>query len=376
MVAKYEASGSPERLPPSARIPEILPSTTPRGAAEDGYYNVPMLKPPTWRWHIALYFFFEGISAGSYLLATLADLFGKGRFRRLTRRGYYTSFLSFLPCPPLLIADLGRPARFLHMLRVFKPSSPMNVGSWALSAYSAPLSLLVVRQLIEDVSIAPRLFPRRSGQALLVPRQPFVLRMGLRLLEAMGIPFALTMASYPGVLLSTTSTPLWCKSRWLGALFSCSAIGTGAAATSLALALRSTDNDRAQAILEKIEQLAGVCEGVALVGYLTTSRETAKPLVKGRYRWHFWVGAVGVGLVLPTLLRARAAKQPKKRSTTSLLSSVCTLVGGLALKWAVTYAGRLSAQDGAATRAATRPSSNAPGWNPGSNALTIKVEDK
>lgn len=365
MIAKSEASGSPKQLPESALIPEILPATTSPGVAEEGYYGVPMLKPPTWRWHIALYFFFEGIAAGSYLLASLADLFGKGRFRSLTRLGYYTSFLSFLPCPPLLIADLGRPARFHHMLRVFKPSSPMNFGAWALTAYSAPLGLLVLRQFTEDVSIVHRLLPKRIGQALLAPHQPLPSGIGFRLLGGLGIPFALTMSSYTGVLLSTTSTPVWSKSRWLGALFSCSAIGTGAAATSLALALRSPDNNRARTILEKIEQLAGVCEGAALAGYLMTSGRTAEPLIKGRYRWHLWGGAVGVGLVLPAVLRARAAKQPKKGFISTLLTSALTLVGGLALKWAVTYAGRLSAEDGAAARAATRPSSSAPGWNPG-----------
>src|SRR5215475_7083182 len=103
---------------------------------EEGYYGLPMLKRPTWGWQIAWYFFLEGVSAGSFLMASLAARSGDKRLRPVTRAGHYTALLAFIPCPPLLIADLGDPSRFHHMLRVFKPSSPMNLGSWALSAYS------------------------------------------------------------------------------------------------------------------------------------------------------------------------------------------------------------------------------------------------
>ena len=95
----------------------------------EGYYGVPLLKRPKWRWEIALYFFFEGVSAGSFLLGALADLSGNKCLRKLARTAYDVSFLTLLPCPPMLIADLGRPERFHHMLRLFKPTSPMNLGA-------------------------------------------------------------------------------------------------------------------------------------------------------------------------------------------------------------------------------------------------------
>ena len=43
----------------------------------------------------------------------------------------------------MLVLDLGDPLRFHHMLRVFKPSSPMSLGTWSLAAYSLPLTLIV-----------------------------------------------------------------------------------------------------------------------------------------------------------------------------------------------------------------------------------------
>src|SRR5207247_7304962 len=108
----------------------------------------PLLKRPKWRWEIALYFFFEGVSAGSFLLGALADLSGNKCLRKLARTAYDVSFLTLLPCPPMLIADLGRPERFHHMLRLFKPTSPMKLGAWKITRFYALVNTLVAILLI------------------------------------------------------------------------------------------------------------------------------------------------------------------------------------------------------------------------------------
>src|SRR5688572_21827321 len=120
-----------------SRQPASQPRTEVRGlqprkedAREPAYHNVSILKSPVWKWEIASYFFLGGISAASYVLARLAERAGGERYRDLTRAGTYTAFATLLPCAPLLIADLGDRSRFHHMLRIFKPSSPMNLGTW------------------------------------------------------------------------------------------------------------------------------------------------------------------------------------------------------------------------------------------------------
>src|ERR1043166_7325992 len=294
------------------------------------YDAVPILKQPKWGWEIALYFFCEGISAGAYLLATVAEIVGRGRFRRLSRAGYLTSFATLLPCPPLLIADLGRPERFNHMVRVFKPTSPMNLGAWSLSGFGAAVTATAAHQLLTDGA---------GGVA-----------------GALGLPFAITMISYPGVLLATTSTPVWSKSRFLGALMACSSVSTGAAASSLVLAL-SDGNSDSHAALAKIETTARVAEGAALVAYVISEGDAARPLTKGEHKWQFWVGAVALGLIIPSLIARRSTSR-----TANAIGSALTLAGGFALKWAITHAGKKSALDNKAARAATRPSESAPGW--------------
>jgi formate-dependent nitrite reductase membrane component NrfD len=321
--------------------PDIVQKVGKNGPVIQGYDNVPMLKQPKWGWEIAVYFFCEGVSAGSYLLATLAELFGKGRFRRLTRAGYLTSFATLLPCPPLLIADLGRPARFHHMLRVVKPTSPMNLGAWALSGYGAAVVANTALQIDSDTNA---MVPASTG--------------------ALGLPFALTMLSYPGVLLATTSTPVWSKSRFLGALMATSSVSTGAAATSLALALSADGDLTSQKALAKIQTTAHIAESAALVAYVVSEGEAARPLLKREYKWHFWVGAVGVGLVVPSLIARRSNSR-----TARVIGSALTLFGGLALKWAITHAGKKSAVDNRTAREATRPSKSAPGWSQNNSGL-------
>jgi formate-dependent nitrite reductase membrane component NrfD len=317
---------------------------------EEGYYGLPMLKRPTWRWQIAWYFFLEGVSSGAFLTASLAELFGGERMKPAVRAARRVAFLSFLPCPPLLIDDLGDPARFHHMLRVFKPSSPMNLGAWALTAYSLPLTLLAANQSASDLRL-PDWALKLIGR--LAPSRP---------LDVIGIPFALTMMSYPGVLLSTTSTPLWAKSRLLGALFASNALSAGVAATRFALALGDGRESEASRRLEKIEIVSRAGEALALAGYLATTGRAAKPLTSGRQRRRFWLGAVGAGVIAPALIQAFKPKGRKRNLGATLLGSALTLAGGLALKWAVINAGRDSADDFRSAQETTRPSRYAPGW--------------
>jgi len=161
-------------------------------AAFGSYYGRPILKPPVWKDDIAYYFFLGGLAAGSSLLAAGADQTGRPGLRRGTRLGalgalglgtYY------------LIHDLGRPARFHHMLRVAKPTSPMSVGTWALAGYGLPMGVAAAGELIparwRDT------WPARLLTAVARPAG----------LAAAGL--APAVASYTSVLLSQTAVPAW-----------------------------------------------------------------------------------------------------------------------------------------------------------------------
>ena len=342
------------KITPTSLFPppsEVVRMASPERIAEGGYYGLPALKRPLWGWEIALYFFGEGISSGCYVLATAADFFGGGRYRRLIRAARYMSWLTMVPCPPLLIADLGRPERFHHMLRIFKPLSPMNLGAWALLGFGQPVTYLALQEA--------------AGQLPAVFR-PFVKWAPRRVVAFLGLPFALTMLAYPGVLLSMTSTPLWTQSRLTGPLLGASSMAMSASALALLCDLDRRMDRHSRSAIGRIETFSHICEAALLWAYVKSLRQNADPLIRGSQSRLFRWGGIGIGLIAPAVLRAVAGKRNSRRS--GIWPAVFSLAGGLALKWALVYAGRESAYDPAANRRATRPTRENPGWTgvPGS----------
>jgi formate-dependent nitrite reductase membrane component NrfD len=308
---------------------EILKAGQPDRANDPMYYGLPLLKRPFWKWEIALYFFFEGVSAGSYVLCTVAGLRDPKRFAGMIRGGRFLSFVTMLFCPPLLIVDLGRPERFHHMLRIWKKTSPMNHGAWALSGYG------MVASALAGLAVPPRWL----GHERLYDWMKFAQRWApVRLLSVLGLPFAWTMVSYPGVLLETTANPIWSRSKFLGPLFASSSMSSGAAALTL-LNIGSKDHGLHKA-LGTFEDVATVAETAAVGLYLAEAKRAARPLWKGKQSLLFWVGAVGCGLLAPAILR-----RSKNRVVRNALAPALTIFGSAALKWSITYAGQESSLD-------------------------------
>jgi formate-dependent nitrite reductase membrane component NrfD len=107
----------------------VSDSITQVGTEMRSYYGRPILKEPVWQPEIPFYFFTGGIAGGCSVLHGLARL---ARHERLAKTALYVGAAADAVSPLLLISDLGRPERFLKMLRVFKVTSPMSVGSWIL----------------------------------------------------------------------------------------------------------------------------------------------------------------------------------------------------------------------------------------------------
>jgi len=324
--------------PPTRSDNAIEPVARPSGVKQEAYYGLPFLKRPLWGWEISLYFFFEGVSSGAFLFSAMAELFGGRRRRGLVRLSRYMACATMLPCPAFLIKDLGRPERFLHMLRIVKWTSPMSVGAWALNAYGQQVTLLAL------LSLAPRL-PRPLRRLLSVVPERFVMLSAL--------PFGLIMAAYPGVLLETTSVPAWSTTKFLGPLIVASSVSTAAAALELA-------EPGKHAEVDTLGQVAHALEAAVLGAYLNEAGPAARAVTQGHYAPLFWAGAVGAGVVAPLVM---GLFRPKR--STRLLSSLLSLAGGLALKWVLVHAGRESALDADANRHASRPTPNAPGWDAG-----------
>ena len=303
-----------------------------QGEESPGYYGQQVLLSGPWHWLVTWYFYLGGISGASFLLATLAGWLGGERARDIRRAGHLVSLATISPAPALLILDLGRRARFHHMLRVFKPLSPMNSGAWALSLFGAASGLSAWHELAEL-----RLLPQpigRVGQAL--PQGA---------ISAVGAASALYFSGYTGTLLATTAIPLWARTPMLGALFMSSAAATGGAAIEGVLALKGEDSGQLEAPrLAALVAEAGLSE--ALVRRLGS--EVARPLTTGRNRHWFRAYRV-VGLGVPLALSLLPARRHR---AVRLGVAAATLAGGFCLRAAIVEGGHESAEDPGAVLAA------------------------
>jgi polysulfide reductase-like protein len=155
-------------------------------AHTEGYYGRPIVRPPVWKQEIAWYLFTGGLAGGSSVLGLAARVTGN---RALARSTTLTAAAAVTASPLLLIKDLGRPERFMNMLRVMKPTSPMNVGTWILTAAGASAGTAAA---CEAADVLPRVRALAQGVAgLLGP----------------------ALATYTAVLVSDTAVPVWHEAR-------------------------------------------------------------------------------------------------------------------------------------------------------------------
>ncbi len=294
-----------ERSPPPASGPGDRRLVT-------GYYGKPVLKAPVWKSAVALYFFTGGVAGASSTLAFAAGLAGN---RRLARSALLASVAGVAASGPLLVVDLGKPSRFLNMLRVAKPTSPMSVGSWVLTAF-APASLAAAAS--ELTGRAPRLGRVSAGVAAILG--PVV-------------------ATYTAVLVADTAIPAWHDAhRELPFLF----VGS-AAASAAGVALATTP----AADAGPARRLAVL--GAALeLGAFRAMESRLDTAVAGPYR-HGRAGRLARAAGACSATGAILAIAVGRRRPGAVAAGALLCAGSLLTRFSVFRAGFESAADPAAT---------------------------
>jgi hypothetical protein len=174
-----------------------------------GYATRPVTKAPDWHGLVAWDLLFNNLATGLFLVAAIGELAAPEVFASVARVAYPLALVFLLTDLLCLVLDLGDPLRFHHMLRVFKPSSPMSLGTWCLTIYAFPLTVAAALSLL--------------------PGGGMVIEWARRLAVILGLLPALGSAAYKGVLLSTNAQPGWRDARWLGGYLTNSALLLGCA---------------------------------------------------------------------------------------------------------------------------------------------------
>jgi len=284
--------------------------------------------PPDWGWLIALYFFFGGLAGGCYFFAVLIDLFGRPEDRPLARLGYYIAFPCLLISGFLLTIDLTRPERFWHMLiqshtflPMFKPWSPMSLGSWALLIFGLFSFLSFIGALVEDHHI------KWSPGLKLRPPEG----LGI-LVSIIGGLFGFYVAGYTGVLLAVTNRPIWSDTPLLGMLFVVSAASTSAALMIL-LARRSGWTMPGILALDRTGVAIEVLEFLVLVALMISLGPVARAWLNV-WGLLLFFGVIVLGMLIPLALYWRRDWLGDRNVTTS---AALILVGGFLLRLVIVF---------------------------------------
>jgi formate-dependent nitrite reductase membrane component NrfD len=199
--APHTAPGTQHPPSPRLRRAGSAPSTP-------QYYSYPALKPPVWTWEVPAYFFVGSAAGAAALIGAVARRAGGPD--TIVRDARWIAAAGAALSPPLLISDLGRPERFLNMLRVFKLHSPMSVGAWTLVAFSTAAAASAFADLAcraTNGRLPARVVADASG----------VLAAGA----------GVVLSTYTGVLLGATAIPVWSRNAvWLPPHFGASGLGS------------------------------------------------------------------------------------------------------------------------------------------------------
>ncbi|MFC5065798.1 NrfD/PsrC family molybdoenzyme membrane anchor subunit [Actinomycetospora atypica] len=282
------------------------------------YYGRPIIKAPVWKNpDVPLYLFLGGLAGSSSVLAAMASATDRPSLRRA---GRYAAVGGAMGGTVFLIHDLHRPSRFLHMLRVFKPTSPLSVGSWILSPFAAFATATAAAEALEGY-----LGSRRGGR--------FVHQAG----NAAGVATAVVgpaLATYTAVLFSNTAVPTWHEAhRHLPVLFAGSSAAAGG---GLGLVFASTrDNEPAArlAVAGAVVELATERKMTQDLGMLADVYE------KGRAKTLLTISKACL------VAGAVGAAVGRRKRWSAALSGVALMTGSALTRFAVFDAGIASAND-------------------------------
>jgi hypothetical protein len=282
----------------------------------DGYYGLPLLKGPVWTWEVPAYFFVGGTAGAAAVVGAVAR--AAGAPDSLVTHARWIAAAGAAASPPLLISDLGRPERFLNMLRVLKLQSPMSVGAWTLVAFSTAAAAAAFADLVSQ--------NRRGGAPVRVVGDAAAI---------VSAASGLVLSTYTGVLIGATAIPVW--SRNVAVL----PVHFGASALGAAVSVLELFGHRGSA-LSRIAVGAAAVETAIGLRLETQGDPALEPLRSGRSGHLTRAGELLAGPV-PLALRLLGGRSSSIRQ----LAAWSTLIGSALTRAGWIEAGRQTASGSA-----------------------------
>jgi len=304
---------------PPLEVWDRIPSSDAEGRDDPTYFDRPALKRPVWKWYVPAYFAVGGAAGAAAALGAAAQLADRRGLDGLIRRCRWVAATGGAVGTVLLIVDLGKPGRFLNMLRVFRPSSPMNIGSWVLATVA----------------------PAAAGSAVL-SRPGGITGLAGDLSGLVSGTAGLPLAGYTAVLVANTAVPVWQGARRTGPPLFVSS-GMSAAASLLQLMKLTDQEERIVRRFAVMGAAADLVSEIALEREAGRVDQVAKPLHEGRS------GALLGASKALTAASLVLNLAPERWRWKRVLAGILGALGAVAVKFGIMEAGAASAADPRAT---------------------------
>ncbi len=319
---------------PTLRVPAGPPGAPARQAHSplrspyrgETYYGIPPIKSSYYGWLIVAYFFIGGLASALPFIANIVDLFGRREDRGVVRAGRYIALLGALVSPFLLIGDLHTPRRWYNMLRIYRGTSPMSIGAWALTTFGTFTGIVAFGQALDDW----------LGWAL-----------GRWIARIFTWPAALAggiVSLYTGTLIAATNIPLWTSGfPYLSSLFASSAVSTATATLMLAAQVtRASSSTRRRLAWLGLVAGSSVLIFASLIARHWRRFKMDAPLRVPTLQFGWRVGVLGMGILVPLVVHTLEAIKGSTLSTLSTVAAISTLVGGFILRSVFIFGGNIS----------------------------------
>jgi len=288
-----------------------------------------------WGWPIIIYLFLGGLAGGAYIIGALADLCDIDEDKLIGKISFLVALIGIIIGSLCLIYDLGRPERFLNVLKVYKFTSPMSVGVWGVITFTA-FSILSVIMIYGTSKDAKGIGKLGYYISLVIPRKA---------VNAIGLSVGVFLAAYTGVLLTETSRPFWSDTPFLGALFLASGVSTAIAFIYFFYGAKRHDEigQRNKYKLKLVDNIAILAEMVILLFMLIELHNIGHLVYLKKFKGMFIIGVIIVGLIIPVISNfIHIIKYRIKGSKLGMdfITPILILIGGFLLRYVVVMAGQ------------------------------------
>jgi len=277
-----------------------------------------------WGAWIAIYIFFVGLSAGSFLLSTMIFVFGMEQYERVGKMALFTAIICMIIALTFVLMDLGKPERAMNAMIYWNVTS---ILAWEIHFYVVYIALLVTELYIAMREDLVRLRPVNNLKGKIARMLTFKNskindktkkrdNKWMKILGTIGIPLAiLGVHGGTGAIFAVVSAKESWNSGVFPIIFVVSAMVSG---TALLLAIYVIKNKAMKKPIDT-QMVVSLAKMMAaflfvdlllqfydlLVGWYSlseTSLQSLGTMMGSAYSWSYWGVQMGLGVVVPIFL--------------------------------------------------------------------------